>query len=260
MKFGGLFSGIGGFELGLQRAGHEIAFMCEIDPFCRRVLAKNFPGIPIYEDIRTLTGDRLAADGITVDALCGGFPCQDISFAADAGAGLAGERSGLWREVPRLLREMHPRPRLLILENVAALLARGIADVLGDMAALGLDAEWHCIPASAVGALHPRDRLWIVAYAPEVFGSQQRGDQPRRLLSADGLLAFVFDQGRENHFAAWRAAESELDRTLHGVSDRVDRLGTMSNAVVPQIPEFIGRAVLQANLFKAAGTEGRDDG
>lgn len=236
-----LFSGIGGFSLGLERTGgfQTVAF-CEIDPYCRRVLRKHWPDVPQYEDVRTLTAERLAADGIDADVICGGFPCQDISVAGK-GAGIEGERSGLWSEYARIIGEI--RPKFVIVENVAALLGRGLSRVLGDLAALGFDAEWHCIPASAVGAPHPRDRLWIVAHTQEMFGAQQRGDQPRRLISPDGLLAFVFDEGRPNHFASWRAAESELGRGLHGVPDRVDRLGSLSNAVVPQIPEFIGLAI-----------------
>src|SRR5690348_9506299 len=107
MKFLDLFSGIGGFSLGLERAGHETKAFCEIDPFCRRVLAKHWPNVPCYEDIRELTADRLRADGIEVDAICGGFPCQDISVAGK-GAGLAGERSGLWSEIVRLAGDIRP--------------------------------------------------------------------------------------------------------------------------------------------------------
>jgi len=156
-----LFSGIGAFSLGLERAGmHTVAF-CEIDPYCRRVLARHWPEVPCYDDVRSLTAERLRADGISVDVICGGFPCQDISTAG-RGAGITGERSGLWREFARIIGEI--RPRYVIVENVAALLGRGMGDVLGDMAALGYDAEWHCIPAAAVGAPHIRDRVWIIAY------------------------------------------------------------------------------------------------
>jgi DNA (cytosine-5)-methyltransferase 1 len=137
-----------------------VAF-CEIDEYARKVLSKHWPDVPIYHDVRELSADRLASDGISVDVICGGFPCQDISFAGK-GAGLAGERSGLWREYARLIGEL--RPRFVIVENVAALLGRGMGDVLGDLAAIGYDAEWHCIPASAVGAPHRRDRIWVVAY------------------------------------------------------------------------------------------------
>lgn len=160
-----LFSGIGGFSLGLERAGMRTVAFCEIEPFCRKVLARHWPNVKQYTDVRTLTADQLMADGIPrIDVICGGFPCQDISVAGK-GAGLAGERSGLWREYARIIGEV--RPKFVIVENVAALLGRGLGDVLGDLAALGYDAEWHCIPASYVGAPHRRDRLWIISYASE---------------------------------------------------------------------------------------------
>jgi DNA (cytosine-5)-methyltransferase 1 len=157
-----LFSGIGGFSIGLEAAGFETVAFCEVSPVCRHLLAHHWPKVPCYDDIRTLTAERLAADGIGVDVICGGFPCQDLSYAGK-GAGLAGERSGLWRDYARLVREL--RPKFVIVENVSALLGRGLGDVLGDLAALGYDAWWDCIPASAVGAPHRRDRLWIIAYA-----------------------------------------------------------------------------------------------
>ena len=155
-----LFSGIGAFDLGLARAGFTTTAFCEIDPYCRRVLAKHWPGVPCYDDVRSLTADRLRADGISVDVIAGGFPCQDISVAG-RGAGIDGERSGLWSEFARLIGEI--RPRYVIVENVSALLSRGLAEVLGDLAEIGYDAEWHCIPAAAVGAPHIRDRIWIIA-------------------------------------------------------------------------------------------------
>lgn len=178
-----LFSGIGGFSLGLERTGgFETVAFCEIEPFCRQVLRKHWPDAPCYEDVRTLTADRLAADGIAVDAICGGFPCQDLSYAGK-GAGLAGERSGLWREYARLIGEL--RPRFVIVENVSALLGRGLGDVLGDLATLGYDAWWDCIPASAVGAPHRRDRVWLVAYAR---GQQHEGySEALRRAVASGL-------------------------------------------------------------------------
>ena len=156
-----LFSGIGGFSLGLERSGaFETVAFCEIEPFPRKVLAKHWPKVPCYDDIRTLTAARLAADGIAVDAICGGFPCQDISTAGQ-GRGLDGERSGLWFEYARLVGEL--RPKYVIVENVAALLGRGLEQVLGSLAKIGYDAEWHCISAAAIGAPHRRDRVWIIA-------------------------------------------------------------------------------------------------
>lgn len=156
-----LFSGIGGFSLGLERTGgFETVAFCEIDPYCRAVLRKHWPDVRQYEDVRELTAGQLRADGIVPDVICGGFPCQDISVAGKGG-GIEAERSGLWREIARLAGEL--RPHYIIVENTAALLGRGLGRVLGDLATLGFDAEWHCIPASAVGAPHGRDRVWILA-------------------------------------------------------------------------------------------------
>jgi DNA (cytosine-5)-methyltransferase 1 len=233
-----LFSGIGGFSLGLERAGMRTVAFCEIEPRCRDVLRKHWPAVPVYHDIRTLRGSVVGA----VDVIAGGFPCQDISSAADAPAGIDGERSGLWRDFARLIGEL--QPQFAIVENVADLTVRGLDRVLGDLAALRYDAEWHCIPASAVGAPHPRDRIWIVAYPAQVLGEEQRRPEPRRILSRDGFLALVEDKGRGDPITAWWSAEPDVDRVVHGIPDRVDRFGSLSNAVVPQIPEIIGRAIM----------------
>ena len=169
MKVLDLFSGIGGFSLGLERAGMETVAFCEIEPFPRAVLKKHWPEVLCYEDVRTLTAARLAADGINeIDVICGGFPCQDLSLAGRM-VGMDGTRSGLWSEIARLIGEL--RPRYAIMENVANLLSgpagrsgEWFGRVLGDLASLGYDAEWHCIPAGNLGAPHERDRVWIVAY------------------------------------------------------------------------------------------------
>lgn len=158
-----LFSGIGGFSLGLERTGgFETVAFCEIEEFPRKVLAKHWPNVPCYPDIRQLSADTLIRDGIAVDVICGGFPCQDISSAGKR-AGLDGPRSGLWFEYARIIGEL--RPQFVIVENVAELLGNGMGDVLGSLATLGYDAEWEDIPASAVGAYHDRRRIWILAYS-----------------------------------------------------------------------------------------------
>lgn len=251
-----LFSGIGGFSLGLERTGgFETTAFCEIDPFCRRVLAKHWPGVPCFEDVTTLRGEDVGS----VDAICGGFPCQDISLAGD-GAGLEGERSGLWREIARLVREL--RPRLVLVENVSALLGRGLDRVLGDLAALGYSAWWRCIRASDVGAPHGRDRIWIVAY-PEHRGlsfgrriasacdtllrsSGVPGDvAPGRIEQTPSLVA-VRQAGVGRHTQAHWRTEPRVGRVAHGVPDRVGQLSSYGNAVVPQIPELIGHAILES--------------
>jgi DNA (cytosine-5)-methyltransferase 1 len=172
MKVLDLFSGIGGFSLGLERAGMETVAFCEFDKHARKVLNKHWPNVPVYEDVRELTNERLKSDGITgIDVITGGFPCQDISVAGkQAGIG-EGTRSGLWSECARLVREI--RPNYAIFENVTALLSgeqgRWFQRVLFDLSQIGYDAEWHCIPASELGAHHHRDRVWIIAY-PAHYG------------------------------------------------------------------------------------------
>src|SRR4051812_30085856 len=157
MTFGSLFAGIGGIDLGLERAGMKCVFQVECDPYARAVLRKHWPSAALYDDVRSVGAANLAP----VDLVCGGFPCQDISNAGKR-VGIEGERSGLWSEYARIVREL--RPRYVLVENVAALLARGLQRVVGDLAACGYDAEWDCFPAAAFGAPHERDRLFLVAY------------------------------------------------------------------------------------------------
>ena len=165
MNVGSLFSGIGGFDLGFERAGMRISWQVELDPYCRAVLARHFPDAARFEDAREVGARNLDP----VDLLCGGFPCQDLS-AAGRGAGIDGARSGLWSEFARIVREL--RPRYVVVENVPALLTgkgkrweRGpIGRVLGDLAEARYDAEWACLSAGEFGAPHLRKRVWIVAY------------------------------------------------------------------------------------------------
>jgi len=236
-----LFSGIGGFSLGLHRAGMQTVAFCEINPFCRQVLAKHWPEVPIYHDIRTLTAARLAADGVVPDIICGGFPCQDLSVAGK-GVGLTGARSGLWFEFLRIIAEVGPR--WCIIENVPALRTRGLDTVLGGLAAIGYDAEWHCIPAAALGAPHRRDRVWIVAYANSGRHATEREPVLGGSNSAqkNGEADFAFAKLAT---CDW-ATEPSVGRVAARVPRRVDRLRALGNAVVPQIPEAIGRAIMAA--------------
>jgi DNA (cytosine-5)-methyltransferase 1 len=238
-----LFSGIGGFSLGLERTGgFETVAFCEIEPFPRQVLAKHWPNTPIYEDVRELTAERLAADGIGVDVICGGFPCQDVSLAG-AGAGLDGERSGLWSEIARLSREL--QPQYVIVENVSALLSRGLGRVLGDLAEIGFDAEWHCIPASALGAEHGRDRIWIIAHSVREglpLRIDARADSPNAPIFAAGLGSAI----RTPPAGLERSGAARWGGDVYGVPNRAHRIKALGNAVVPQIPEIIGRAILAA--------------
>ncbi len=258
-----LFSGIGGFSLGLERAGgFETVAFCEIEPYCRKVLAKHWPHVPCYDDVRTLTADTLARDGIAVDIICGGFPCQDLSAAGNQ-AGMDGTRSGLWSEIARLMGEI--RPRFAIVENVTALLSgpserpgQWFGRVLGDLAALGYDAEWHCIPASSVGAHHRRDRVWIVAYSGEIHGGDALPDARafgcERTATNAKLARHIRSAVSDLDVGIWnrepeqtaRVVESGLGGMANGVPFRVDRIAALGNAVVPQIPELIGKAIMQA--------------
>jgi len=281
MKVLDLFSGIGGFSLGLERAGMETVAFCEIEPYCRQVLAKHWPEVLIYEDIKQLTGARLRKDGITADLICGGFPCQDTSYAGK-GAGLQGERSGLWWEMARVVREL--APRWVLVENVPGLLSRGFDNVLGTLASLGYDAEWYCIPACAIGANHQRDRVWIVAHTQEQpertglcagckigIGRGRFGDcggagdvsDPRCPLFQDGAPGernrrrrdVIWDTGKQD----WWAVEPDVGRVAYGVSHRVDRLRALGNAVVPQVVEVIGRAIMEAEgLDRGSWDNGED--
>lgn len=257
-----LFSGIGGFSLGLERTGgFETVAFCEIEEFPRKVLAKHWPDVPCYRDVRELTAAKLAADGIAIDVITGGFPCQDLSVAGK-GKGLAGERSGLWSEIIRLVREV--RPQFLIVENVANLLA-GPAEqpggwfgrVLGDLAECRYDAEWRNIPAWLLGRPHGRERVWLVAYP----------QQERRT----GILPSFIDQHEAKSFGGDQAAialaasrdlgerargrvrgESPFLDGAYGLSELVGGLGAGGNAVVPQIPELIGNAILSSLERRAA--------
>ena len=246
LKVLSLFAGIGGFDLGLERTGgFETVAFCEIDKEAQATLRARYPGVPIYDDVRALTADGLRADGVRADAIVGGFPCQDVSLAG-GGEGLAGARSGLWSEFARLIGEL--RPAIVIVENVAALLGRGIGRVLGDLAALGYDAEWHCIPASYAGARQLRDRVWIVAY-PQRDRVQGRATVTQAWCSqsrAEQLAGLVQP-------CAWPTVSSARDcGTGHGIPRGIHRNKQLGNAVVPQIPELIGRAILASLEWEAA--------
>jgi DNA (cytosine-5)-methyltransferase 1 len=253
------FSGIGGFSLAARwLGGIETVQFVEREPYCQRILHKHWPDIPIHDDIRTFNPEMGSAD-----IICGGFPCQDISQAGK-GAGLAGERSGLFYELLRVVCLVGPR--YVVLENVAAILGRGLDDVLGALAEAGYDCEWACIPASAVGACHQRDRWWCVAYPqgwrrgtrPGQGEGQARYEGPGAGDGGEGFAADPHYQRQQERQPAaiaagagqpawphapqrlspdWRGYVSEpvLCRGDDGLSGRVDRLKALGNAVVPQV-------------------------
>lgn len=251
-----LFSGIGGFSLGLERTGgFETVAFCEIEPWCQRVLKRHWPDIPLYEDVREVSRDRLAADGVTgIDILTGGFPCQDLSVAGRR-AGIEGERSGLWSEVHRLIGELGPL--YAIMENVWGLIAgpddqpgRWFGRVLSDLAEVGYDAEWHCIPAAAVGAEHYRERVWIIAYPGEerwfrdrsIFNGVTDYERVERT-PTENLLGYDLERyvGRDDL--------PDL-RKIARLSGGVDRIGAVGNTVQVQIPQLIGNAILRTEREK----------
>lgn len=252
-----LFSGIGGFSLGLERTGgFETVAFCEIEEFPRKVLAKHWPGVPIYYDVRELTAERLRADGIaSIDVITGGFPCQDVSAAGKQGGMDEGTRSGLWSEIVRLACEI--RPQFILVENVSNLLAGPseqpggwFGRVLGDLAEIGYDAEWHCIPASYVGANHGRDRVWILAHAERLrwdflVEGQQVSTAAFNLESFDPRWPApleLFPDVAE----LFTYPSSDVERNDDGLSEGLGRLKGAGNAVVPQIPELIGHAILKS--------------
>jgi DNA (cytosine-5)-methyltransferase 1 len=316
VKFGSLFSGFGGIDLGLERAGMECAWQVEIEPYCLRVLEKHWPNVTRYGDIREVDFERVEP----VELLAGGFPCQDLSYAGK-GVGLSGERSGLWREFKRAICVV--RPRYVLVENVPGLLGRGMGVVLGDLASLGYDAEWQSLPAAAFGAPHLRWRVFIIAYPrgdrcsgaavsdgerqalssaggsgegdvadsrrariqhrgaardfPGTAGAtegqedqRQRGGDAAghsradvadtRLTGLAGWSCFTEDAVKELATAKrghtgdgggqW-GAEPNVGRVDHGAPSRVDRLRGLGNAVVPQVAEYVGCCILEADRSAA---------
>jgi len=262
MKIGSLFSGIGGLELGLERSRlGSVSWQCEIDPFCRAVLARHWPDAMRYEDVRTVD-----ATAPSVDVICGGFPCQDVSLAGKR-AGLAGERSGLWHEFARIIGELEPK--IVVIENVLGLRTSGLSRVLADLAALGFDAEWSDLAASDIGAPHQRRRLFIVAAHPDRIDIR---DEPgwleracreaaseHRLHSEDGIdpdadglrrleqaRSIATERGWSRH-AGWEIGDvAGVDDGFPAWVDVGSARKALGNAVVPACAGVIGRAIMEA--------------
>ena len=226
-----MFSGCGALDCGLEQTGGfvPIAF-CENNATASAILARHWPQVPNL-------GDVTKADftGIEADMIVAGFPCQDLSNAGKR-AGLAGTRSGLFWEVMRAVRVV--RPRVILLENVAAMHDRELGTVLGALAEVSYDAGTDCIPASYVGAPHDRDRTWIVAHA---FGSEWREEPYRRALGRMGRQQQSFPWDRD-----WQGALRQFRGVDDGTAYRVDRIDTIRNAVVVPLVRGIGNAILAA--------------
>lgn len=268
LTFGSLFAGIGGMDLGLERAGMTCRWQVEIDDHARRILARHWPDVPRHDDIRTFHPAR----DQRVDLICGGFPCSGISRAG-RGAGLAHEASGLWREFARVIGVL--RPRFVIVENSPELTVRGLGEVLGDLASMRYDAEWTPVSAGDFGLPHERKRTILVAYPggkrlekpdrkqatrrPVVFQDRDytgldsvrmlrgiplhdsREARARMRMSPDRGMVIESISG-----AAGVEAESPVCRVGHGVPHRVDRLRGLGNAVVPQVAEWVGRRIIES--------------
>jgi DNA (cytosine-5)-methyltransferase 1 len=225
LRVGSLFSGAGLCDFGFHQAGFSHQFFCEIDPVCRSILARHWPGIPIYNDIKDVRDSEAPA----VDVLVGGFPCQDISCAGKRAGITKNTRSGLWHEYSRIIKEI--RPRYAVIENVKGLLSGGMEIILSDLSTCGYDAEWTCLFAATLGAPHYRERVFVVAYP-----HSQRPDREFRLLHP--LIGNMGDYIQLGRLSDWsgiridRASREAILRAynsscLHRVDDgrspRLDR-------------------------------------
>jgi DNA (cytosine-5)-methyltransferase 1 len=264
MKVLDLFSGIGGFSIGLEKAGFETVAFCEIEDYPRAVLRKHWPDTPIYRDIKKLTAEQLRADRIFPDVICGGYPCQPFSVA---GKQLAEQdERHLFPEVLRLVQSI--RPRWCIFENVSGHVKLGFDQVASSLEDEGYSVWPFIIPACAVDAPHRRDRLWIVAHTRNKPGwdSFQRGagagSTPEAMANTDsfGLQGCAQEQisrvgniqeqsqGSGTNFGDGWPVESRVGRVANGIPNRAHRIKTLGNAVVPQIPEIIGQTIMRYEM------------
>jgi len=243
-----LFSSIGGLDLGLERAGVAVVGQVELDLWRRQVLARHWPDVPRHDDVRTAADWWLdGEDRPHVDLVFGGFPCQPFSLTG-LRLGVADER-WMWPAMAAVIRLV--RPRYVLLENVPALLACPGVDawgwVLSDLADLGFDAEWSVFSACAVGAPHPRRRLFALAY-PAGQGRPPRWPERR----GPGASRGQHEDGAEPAGGSWWAVEPGVGRVAYGVPGRVDRCGALGDAVVPQVAEHVGRLLLDFDRRWAA--------
>ncbi len=309
---GSLFSGIGGIEIGFENEGFKTEWFIEKEPYAKEILKKRFSSPIIYEDITKVDFRTIAK----VDILTGGFPCQDISNAGK-GVGITGSRSSLWKYYFEAIRIL--RPRFALIENVSALTVRGLNVVLADLAKIGYDAEWYNISASAVGAFHQRERIFIIAYPNSNWKSDESFNEGER----QGIMDELFNSNnngqssskeqesfieRSNRSKTWESetsksegsssqprsmgqfpntnqeelqgrketrnieesrknreqqltrqsgcweSEPELGRVANGISNRVDRIKCLGNAVVPQCAEVFAKAIkmISYNLNKTS--------
>ncbi len=281
LTVGSLFSGIGGIDLGLERAGMTVRWHSEIDPYACRVLKKHWPDIPNLGDITKVDWKEVPY----VDVIAGGYPCQPFSLAGKRGG--ENDPRHLWPYFRDAISVI--RPRYALLENVRGHTSLGGLSVIGDLADLGYDAEWRIVSAASVGAHHRRDRIIIVTYphredesdgtehefrmVADASGFGQSLSTERKLASCEkssgdgcaGRTDQVADcgstgrtrrrltfsgineeiRGHSRRSAAYWETEPDVGRVAHGVPARMDRLRGLGNAVVPQVAEVIGRLILE---------------
>lgn len=239
LTVGSLFAGIGGFELGFEATGRfEIRWQVERDPYATKVLAKHWPDVHRHDDVCSWPNETTEP----VDVIIGGFPCQDISYAGK-GAGLDGERSGLFYEIMRIVCVVEPK--YIVLENVAALLYRGLDKVLGSLASHGYDAEWEVVPAASVGAPHRRDRVFIIGYLADPNSERGRSRNTQRKDAENARQS----SRRAEHWG-WHS-EPAVGRVANGVSNRVHRLRCLGNAIVPQVAQVVAERLLEIHEANA---------
>ena len=241
-----LFAGIGGIELGLERAGMTVVGQVDIDPFCRQVLARHWPGVPQHDDVTTAPAWWASQPRPTVDLVCGGFPCQPFSLAGKQLG--TNDQRWMWPATADVIRAV--RPRYVLLENVSALVrdGRAFGAVLADLHTLGFDAEWATLRASDFGAPHNRERVYVLAHAARVDGQPRDRMDPCRdgaaPIPARGLSG-LDAHTRRRAAREWLAREPRVDRLADGIPRQVDRLRVAGNAVVPAVAEHIGHLVME---------------
>ncbi len=246
ITIGSVFSGIGGFELGLEQAIPQARTIWQVEQnsFCQSILRRHWPEATLHTDIRQVGSHNLAE----VDILCGGFPCQDISLAGKQ-EGINGEQSGLWWEMHRLISEI--RPRIIVLENVAAIVSNGLSTVSASLAQLRYDLEWQIVSARQFGAPHIRKRWFGVAYSISKRGRKQP-DRPQPVVQETLTQCGGSQAGWIHPENYWdqdppKPTLCELD---DGVSNRVARLRALGNAIVPQCSEYIGHRIRLSGLLE----------
>jgi len=265
ITFGSLFAGIGGLDLGLERAGMVCKWQVEIDDYCQKVLAKHWPEIKRYGDIRTVGRQNLEP----VELICGGFPCQPHSIAGKR-RGAEDDRN-LWPEFMRVVRET--RPRYVLAENVPGIVTTYLDTVLSDLESEGYSCWTFNIPACSVDAPHRRERIFIIAHSLRLglsAGTFEQTLQPKKqetarqntpefceVVSEDGDVADGAINGLEKRWSSsrvrserfakngWWTVEPNVGRVADGVPARVDRLRALGNAVVPQVAEWIGNRIIE---------------